>query len=192
MATDEDDLLDCFVHLPASEGIPFVLEYNTIRTAQLGDDRLQQLKQDNPGSFVDQQLAPGVHVSCYIPQPNAPWKIYLPTSLLRDAVRWYHSALGHLGQNRLYDTMALNLYHPDLKNTVEDVVSRCDTCQRQKAVLRGHGHTAPREAIAHPWREIAVDSIGPWKLKVSTRPGSQLQGSHDHRPSYQSRRTRST
>jgi transposase InsO family protein len=161
-----DNAYDCFVHLPASEGIPFVLSYNSIQTAQVGDARLAQLKLDHPTKFVSNTIAPNVDVHCYIAGPNEPWKIYLPTSLLHDAVRWYHTALGHLGQNRLYDTISAHLYHPDLKTKVEDVVGRCDTCQRQKNVLRGHGHTAPREAIANPWREVAVDSIGPWKLKV--------------------------
>ena len=49
---------------------------------------------------------------------------------------------------------------------VEKVVTKCDTCQRQKQVLRGHGHVAPKEASATPWREVAVDLIGPWKLKI--------------------------
>ena len=43
MAIDDADLLDCFVNLPASEGIPFVLDYEQIREAQLRDARLQAL-----------------------------------------------------------------------------------------------------------------------------------------------------
>jgi transposase InsO family protein len=166
MAIDDDNLLDCFIHLPQSEDIPFVLDYNTIRAAQAGDARLAVLRQTKPASFVEQLLAPNVSVTCYIPEPNAPWKIYLPTPLLQNAVLWYHYALGHLGQNRLYDTMAIHLYHPDLKNTVTSVVTKCDICQKQKQVLRGHGHTAPREANAHPWRSVAVDLVGPWKLSI--------------------------
>jgi hypothetical protein len=30
MAIDDDDLLDCFVHLPDQAGIPFVLDYKTL------------------------------------------------------------------------------------------------------------------------------------------------------------------
>jgi len=40
MATDDDDLLDCFIHLPLSEATPFVLDYKIIRTSQAGDARL--------------------------------------------------------------------------------------------------------------------------------------------------------
>ena len=166
MAIDNDNLLDCFVNLPATQGIPFVLDYNTIKQAQIGDARLQQLRQDHPASFADQLLAPDLQVTCYIPAPQQPWKIYLPDSLLENAIRWYHLALGHLGQNRLHDSMAIHIYHPNLRNRVEDIVSRCDSCQRNKQVGRLHGEAPPREALATPWREIAVDSIGPWTLEV--------------------------
>ena len=172
MAIDNDDLLDCFVNLPSSEGIPFVLDYNTIAEAQSRDARLEQLRQENAQQFVQQLLAPNTYVWSYIPKPDDPWKIYLPTELLEQTTRWYHLALSHQGQNRLYDTMAMHLYHPDLRRQVEAVVSRCDTCQRYKQVLRGHGHTAPREASLHPWREIAVDLIGPWTFEMA---GQKIQ-----------------
>jgi hypothetical protein len=167
MAIDDDDLLDCFLHLPASSGIPFVLGYDTISARQNGDARLALLRQQHPEQYVEQLLAPDTHVVCYIPEPNAPWKIYLPTDILDTAVRWYHLALGHIGQNRLYDTIAVHFFHPDLRNKVEHVVSKCDSCQRQKQIGRPYGEAPPREASAHPWREVAVDTIGPWTLKVA-------------------------
>lgn len=107
-----------------------------------------------------------VNLICYIPEPNAPWKIFLPTEILDPAVRWYHLALSHIGQNRLYDTMSQHLYHPDLRRKTEDVVTHCDACQKQKQVGRGYGYTAPREAAAHPWRDVAVDLVGPWPLTI--------------------------
>ena len=135
MAIDDADLLDCFVNLPTEEEIPFVLDYNRVQESQLGDARLQDLMQKKPNAFSVQPLAPDTEVVCYTPEPQAPWKIYLPTSLLHDAVKWYHHALGHLGTNRLFDTMSLHLFHPDLKQTVQQTVSQCDTCQRKKQVL---------------------------------------------------------
>jgi len=62
--------------------------------------------------------------------------------------------------------MKQHLYNPKLKNVIEDIVSRCDACQKYKNIPRGHGHAPPREAAAHPWREVAVDTIGPWTLQV--------------------------
>ena len=124
MAIDDSDLLDCFVNLPASSGVPFVLDYKIIREAQVGDARLQTLRQTKPDSIVNQQLAHDLQLACYIPAPNEPWKIFLPTALLGQAIQWYHLALGHIGTNRLFDTMRQHLYHPDLRNRVEDLVSR--------------------------------------------------------------------
>jgi hypothetical protein len=166
MAIDDDDLLDCFVHLPDQAGIPFVLDYETIADAQTRDAELQHSVQQEPNKYVQQMLAPNTHVWCYIKEPHAPWKIFLPNELLEPSIRWYHLALGHVGSSRLGDTMQMHFYNRHLKNRIEDIVSRCDACQRLKLVGRGHGEVAPREAALLPWREVAVDLIGPWTLQV--------------------------
>jgi len=163
MASDgDDDLVMSFAHLPAQSGIPFVLDYRTIADAQDRDAGLQQLAQQEPERYVRQLLAPNTQVYCHIRQPNDPWKIYLPEELLDHAVRWYHLALSHVGSNRLLDTMSMHFYSKNLRGKVEDIVSKCDACQRYKLVGRGHGELAPREAEVMPWRRVAVDLIGPW------------------------------
>ena len=73
MAIDEDELLECFLHLPVSSGIPFVLGYDTIVASQIGDARLNLLRQQKPAQFAEQLLAPNTSVVVYIPEPNAPW-----------------------------------------------------------------------------------------------------------------------
>lgn len=166
MAIDDDDLRDCFVHLPDQAGAQFALDYKTIAEAQARDAELVELQAQHPAKFIQQMLAPDTMVYCFIKEPNAPWKIYLPNELLDDAVRFYHLALSHVGMNRLYDTLSLHFYNRHMRNKVEDLVARCDTCQRQKLVGRGHGHLPPREAELAPWREVAVDCIGPWQLRV--------------------------
>jgi hypothetical protein len=129
MAIDDPSLLDYFVHLPEQAGLPSVLTYENIAEAQAQDAELLQFVANEPNKLVPQMLAPNISVYCYIRQPNGPWKIYLPTELLNSAVRWYHMALSHIGSSRLYDTMSLHFYHRSLKKTIEDFVSRCDTCQ---------------------------------------------------------------
>mmetsp|Transcript_89531 Transcript_89531/g.175229 ORF Transcript_89531/g.175229 Transcript_89531/m.175229 type:complete len:1053 (-) Transcript_89531:4218-7376(-) len=168
MAIDDDDLRDCFVHLPDQSGAQFTLDYKTIAEAQARDAELAELRAQHPAKYVQQMLAPDTMVYCFIKEPNAPWKIYLPNELLDDAVRFYHLALSHVGMNRLYDTMSLHFHNRHMRNKVEDLVSRCDTCQRQKLVGRGHGELPPREAEMVPWRQVAVDCIGPWKLTVGS------------------------
>ena len=166
MALDDVDLLDCFVNLPPAEEIPFVLDYRTIREAQLRDVRLQLLRQKYPDKFVNNELGHDLVVCCYIAAPNQPWRIYLPDELLQPAVQWYHQTLGHLGQRRLEDTIKIHLYNSKLKDVVEQVVAPCVECQKNKTFGRGYGNTAPREVSAHPWREVHVDLIGPWTLNL--------------------------
>ena len=66
MAIDEDNLLECFLHLPASTGIPFVLGYDTISARQIGDARLALLRQQKPAQFAEQLLAQNTNVVVYI------------------------------------------------------------------------------------------------------------------------------
>jgi hypothetical protein len=166
MAIDDDDLFDCFVHISDQAGIPFVLDYETIADAQTWDAELQQLAQQEPMKCIRQILAPNVHIWCYINEPNAPWKIFIPNELFELAIRWYHLALGHIGSSHLWDTMLMHVYNRHLQNKIENIVSRCDTCQRFKLVGRGHGEVASREAALLPWQKVAVDLIGPWTIQV--------------------------
>ncbi len=79
--TDDPALLDCFVHLPDQQDIPFQMDYQTIAEAQVQDAALLQQAQAKPLQVQRRLLAPGIHVYCYIASPGGPWKIFLPTNL---------------------------------------------------------------------------------------------------------------
>ena len=164
---NDPQLLNCFVHLPVQDSLPFVIDYTTIADAQSRDAGLQQLRQQHPQQYVQHALAPDTQVYCYVKNPDANWKIYLPNELLLPTIQWYHAALSHPGSTRLKDTMRIHFHNPKMSNAIEDYTSKCDTCQRYKAVGRGHGHTAPKEAPLLPWNDVAVDLIGPWTLMVA-------------------------
>jgi hypothetical protein len=160
-------IVSSIYQLPASAGLEFTFNYESIAQAQERDAGLGQLTACQPQRYVRQMLAPKNRmVYCYIPEPRAPWKIYLPNELLENAVRYYHLVLSHVGTTRLYDTISMHFYNRAFKGTVENIVSKCDPCQRSKLVGRGHRQTAPREAALLLWHEVAVDPIGPWELKV--------------------------
>ena len=44
---------------------------------------------------------------------------------------------------------------------------KCEHCQKHKLSGRGYGLLPEREMRVAPWTEVAVDLIGPWKVKVS-------------------------
>lgn len=166
-STDDDDLLDLFLYLPPAEHAQFVLDYPTIAAAQAGDAQLPLARQATPLLYQQRLMAPGVNLWCYRSAADKPWKIYLPENLLNRAIRWYHLSLSHLGAKRLSETMSMVFYHPQLRSRIEAVLRPCRQCQQYKNVLRGHGHTAPREAGLLPWSQVAVDLIGPWTLEIS-------------------------
>ncbi|KAG7340303.1 integrase core domain containing protein [Nitzschia inconspicua] len=84
---------------------------------------------------------------------------------------WFDAAnsLGHCGVSRLADTLRMHFYHPQLQQTCESEVRKCDPCQRLKNVGRGHGETASREASLLPWQDVAVDLIGPWTISIGNK-----------------------
>jgi transposase InsO family protein len=145
------------------------MDYKTIADAQQRDAVLIQQSQSQPQKVQRRLLAPDTQVYVYITTPGGPWKIYLPTELLQDTVRWYHLALGHCGISRLADTLRMHFYHPELQQTCEAEVRKCDPCQRLKNVGRGHGETASREASLMPWQDVAVDLIGPWTVNIGDK-----------------------
>jgi transposase InsO family protein len=164
--TDEPALLDCLVHLPEQQNVPFSMDFVTIAAAQNQDIDLAQQAQASPHKFQRRLLATDTEVMHYQATPNGTWKIYLPVSLLPNVVRWYHLALGHCGISRLLDTLRMHFHHPQLSHVCSEEVSKCDPCQRLKNCGRGHGGTAGREAPLLPWQDVAVDLIGPWTITI--------------------------
>jgi RNase H-like domain found in reverse transcriptase len=59
----EDDLIDCFLHLPMLENIPFILTYANIAQAQPGDAQLQLLHAQKPNQYTQKLLAPNVFIN---------------------------------------------------------------------------------------------------------------------------------
>ena len=139
MAMDDPSLVDCFVNLPPLGNVPLPLSFEACAAAQAQDATLQQKLATDPARYVQNQLAPTANVICYLSQPNAPWKICIPDAKLDEIIQWHHTHLGHPGIKCTSDTIALHYYHPRLSARCEDLISRCDACQRIKPSLRGYG-----------------------------------------------------
>jgi transposase InsO family protein len=74
--------------------------------------------------------------------------------------------MGHGGSTRLYQAISQFFFSPRLKARVEELVSTCDSCQRNKNIGPGYGHLPPRNDVSVPWEEIAIDLIGPWTIQI--------------------------
>ena len=167
MVMDNPSLVDCFANLPPLGDVPVPLSFEACAAAQAQDATLQQKLVTDPARYVQNQLAPNANVICYLSHLNAPWKICIPDSKLDEIIQWHHMHLGHPGIKRTSNTIALHYYHLRLSARCEDLISRCDACQRNKPALRGNGELPPRNTINTAWQDVAIDLIGPWTFTVN-------------------------
>jgi hypothetical protein len=75
--------------------------------------------------------------------------------------------MGHPGEQRLRETLNLNqhYHHPKLHYHVDKL--KCKDCQKHKLACRGYSLLPKREVRIAPWEEVAINLIGPWKVKVN-------------------------
>ena len=173
MAMVNPSLIDCFVNLPPLgdvpvplSDVPVPLSFEACAAAQVQDATLQQKLVTDSARYVQNQLPPNTNVICYLSQPNAPWKICIPDSELDEIIQWHHMHLGHPGIKCTSNMITLHYYHPCLSARCEDLISRCDACQRNKPALRRYGELPPCYASNTAWQEVAIDLNGPWTFTV--------------------------
>ena len=142
--------------------LSFPLAFDDLRIEQEHDDKVMNLLLV-PNHELQQFH--GTHLVCK-KAANNEWRIVLPDNVVDNVVRWYHSTLMHSGQIRTLRAISRYFYSFKLKERVQDYVSCCDNCQRNKSAGAGYGELPPRNDISIPWEEVAVDLIGPWNLNI--------------------------
>ena len=90
--------------------------------------------------------------------------------MIVDTVKWFHQVMGHPGEKRLQDTMNQRYHHPKLCYHIEKL--KCKDCQKYKLAGHGYGLLPKQEVWIAPWEEVAIDLIGPWKVKIN---GQQVE-----------------
>ena len=163
---DDPELAECFLNFPdVDHEHPFALDYETIANAQQQEAQLVQQVQLRPANFSHADIGNGQAMIVYRKQPDDQPKICIPDSMLTTLVAFYHRVLGHAGSNRVYSTMAKHFHHLKLAEEAKRLTSTCDPCQRYKNSTLEYGKLPPRLANDVPWSDIAVDLIGPWKIR---------------------------
>jgi hypothetical protein len=92
-------------------------------------------------------------------------KIVIPTSLQKRVVNWYHTMLCHAGETRTEQTIRQQFWWPNLRDSIHECCTKCDTCQCTKRSSKKYGYLPIKEAEAHPWEKLCVDLIGPYTIK---------------------------
>jgi hypothetical protein len=94
-------------------------------------------------------------------------KIYIPISLRKRIVWWYHTYLQHPGITRMEATLRQNLTWPNLRKDVEAAVNNCHECQIGKKARKKYGDL-PEKLAERPisWNRVDVDLIAPFTVKT--------------------------
>ena len=126
----DPEIVDCLAVLEDKECcfLPFEyegespLDLENIREEQLNDKVLQRHIQKFPDLYVQKTLGKDIQVTCYVKpsdDPQKQWKVYLPDSMLKNTVHWFHLALGHPGASRLKASISARYYNPGLTAEIQ-------------------------------------------------------------------------
>jgi hypothetical protein len=85
-------------------------------------------------------------------------KIYIPVSLRKRIVWWYHTYLQYPGIATMEATLGQDLTWPNLRNGVEAAVKKCHEFQIGKQVRKNYGDL-PEKQADRPigWNRVDVD-----------------------------------
>ena len=100
-------------------------------------------------------------------------KIYVPQSLCRRVLDWYHFYLNHPGCSRLAKTICEVCYWKFLVTQVDLYDNLCNICQQFKNRKTIYGNLPPKNiAELKPWNTLHVDIIVTYSNYIrQQRPG---------------------
>jgi hypothetical protein len=106
------------------------------------------------------------HGAMYRRQAGRNHQLVVTQSLIGKVIAMNHDPqfAAHPGRKRTYDLISLSCWWPEMRQTVEDYVTRCDHCQRRKG---GHEYRAPLGGVeepSEPSQVTSMDITGPYPL----------------------------
>jgi hypothetical protein len=97
-------------------------------------------------------------------------KIYVPKTLRKRILEWYHHYLCHPGGDRLAATLTQVCTWRGIVSQARTHCKNCSRCQNYKKRSTKYGHLPPKEVESlDPWNTVCVDLIGPYSLKAKIR-----------------------
>ena len=90
-------------------------------------------------------------------------QLCVPRTLRPTLLRAYHDDLSHAGHTRLYQTLKLKYWYPEMYTHTLKYVNSCDVCQRTKIPTRSKKAPLKTLPVVGPFQRIHLDHIGPLK-----------------------------
>jgi len=97
------------------------------------------------------------------------WKIIVPDKMRGDIIAEHHDTrmAGHFGIQRTLSRLRASPYYwPQMKDSVENWIKKCDVCQRTKPEIKRQLAPMGQLAAGRPLERVAVDVMGPFKETV--------------------------
>ena len=88
----------------------------------------------------------------------------IPKQLEKQVVKWYHNALCHPRETRTELSISQHFYWKNLRQTVHEICTKCQTCQFLKRNKKQYSKLPPKEAETIPWDTLCVDLIGKYQF----------------------------
>ena len=145
---------------------PFNFEY--LQQQQTSDKHLQDRLKQLPSTFQSIQVGSS-HLIHHRQTQSDPWKIVLPTILIKPALQWFHDTLHHPGATRMFNTISMHFWFPSMRHNINNFVKTCDICQKVKGPFPKLGHLPLKPTETNPWEEEQVDLVGPWTFKFNSK-----------------------
>jgi hypothetical protein len=104
-------------------------------------------------------------------------KIYVPKSLCRRTLDWYHFYLNHPGGDRLAKTLQEVCNWKGITTQAKLHAKHCKSCQKFKRRAARYGHVPPMNiAQLTPWNMVHIDLISPYTKTVKQhQPGNKIK-----------------
>jgi hypothetical protein len=164
MPETKEELVKQVMNIEELESEEFPMSPEVIAREQKLDKQLQSMIKKSE-KFSERNLESSIVITYED-------KIFIPISLRKRIVWWYHTYLQHPGLTRMEATLRQNLTWPNLRKDVEEVVKNCHQCQIGKKVRKKYGELPEKVAEKPiPWNRVDVDLIGP--LTINTPKGKK-------------------
>ena len=88
-------------------------------------------------------------------------RIVIPKQAEKCIGEWCHHMLYHLGEETHTElTLAQHFYWKNLRRTVLEVCSKCESCQFMKGNKKQYSKVPPKKAETNHWDILCIDCIG--------------------------------
>ena len=163
----EERFYDSYLFYPVQNHMDSIypMKFAHLEKKQLEDPNLVQVVERKPKLYKFIKVGDCLLIHRLSEENPPKWKIVIPVAHVKVMLEWYHRILNHPGASRMYRTMGMHFYFPNMKSIVEDYCKTCDICQRIKGPFPKLGQLPMKQPEMNPWEEVQVDLIGPWVFK---------------------------